>query len=66
MYKRQAHCHEFIVKLPKGYQTKLSEGGNTLSGGEKQRIAIARAILKEDVYKRQVTTLPKEKSFIPA
>ena len=43
---KSAHCHEFIVKLPEGYQTKLSEGGNTLSGGEKQRIAIARAILK--------------------
>ena len=43
---KAAHCHEFIVKLPEGYQTKLSEGGNTLSGGEKQRIAIARAILK--------------------
>ena len=41
-----ARCHEFIEKLPEGYQTRLSEGGNTLSGGEKQRIAIARAILK--------------------
>lgn len=43
---KAAHCHEFIEKLPERYQTYLSEGGNTLSGGEKQRIAIARAILK--------------------
>ena len=41
------HCHEFIERLPNGYQTHLAEGGNTLSGGEKQRIAIARAILKD-------------------
>lgn len=44
---KAAHCHEFIEQLPNGYQTRLTEGGNTLSGGEKQRIAIARAILKE-------------------
>lgn len=44
---KAAHCHEFIKKLPEGYHTHLSEGGNTLSGGEKQRIAIARAILKD-------------------
>lgn len=44
---KAAHCHEFIEKLPEGYQTHLAEGGNTLSGGEKQRIAIARAILKD-------------------
>ena len=44
---KAAHCHEFIEKLPEGYHTHLSEGGNTLSGGEKQRIAIARAILKD-------------------
>lgn len=44
---KAAHCHEFIMKLPEGYHTKLYEGGNTLSGGEKQRIAIARAILKD-------------------
>ena len=41
-----ARCHEFIMKLPDGYQTMVGEGGSTLSGGEKQRISIARAILK--------------------
>lgn len=39
-------CHEFIAKLPNGYDTVLAEGGASLSGGEKQRIAIARAMLK--------------------
>ena len=43
---RLACCHEFIMKLPLGYDTPVGEGGNTLSGGEKQRISIARAILK--------------------
>ncbi|MBN2039814.1 MAG: ABC transporter ATP-binding protein [Spirochaetes bacterium] len=42
----KAHCHEFIKKLPNGYCTMVGEGGSTLSGGEKQRISIARAILK--------------------
>lgn len=39
-------CHEFIEKLPQGYNTVVGEGGSSLSGGEKQRISIARAILK--------------------
>ena len=41
-----AQCHEFISELPDGYNTLLAEGGAALSGGESQRIAIARALLK--------------------
>lgn len=43
---KKARCHEFITALPNGYDTVIGEGGGTLSGGEKQRISIARAILK--------------------
>lgn len=41
-----AQCHSFVISLPQGYRTMVGEGGATLSGGEKQRISIARALLK--------------------
>lgn len=44
---KTACCHEFIMQLPDGYETKIGEGGASLSGGEKQRISIARAIMKD-------------------
>ena len=44
---KKACCHEFIMALPQGYDTAIGEGGGTLSGGEKQRISIARAMLKD-------------------
>jgi ABC-type multidrug transport system fused ATPase/permease subunit len=43
---RAAHAHEFVSRLPKGYQTEIAQAGGSLSGGERQRLSIARAILK--------------------
>ena len=44
---KAAQCDEFISKLPDGYQTVIGENGSTLSGGECQRLSIARALLKD-------------------
>ena len=43
---KKARCHNFIMELPDGYNTMVGEGGSSLSGGEKQRISIARALIK--------------------
>jgi ATP-binding cassette subfamily B protein/subfamily B ATP-binding cassette protein MsbA len=44
---RAAHAHDFISRLPKGYETAIAEAGGGLSGGERQRLSVARAILKD-------------------
>ena len=44
---QKARCYDFIMALPDGFDTMIGEGGATLSGGEKQRISIARCILKD-------------------
>ena len=44
---QKARCHEFIMKLPKGYDTVIGEAGGSLSGGKRQRLSIARAMMKD-------------------
>jgi len=57
---QKAGAHEFISNLPERYETKLSEHGSTLSGGEKQRLALARALLE----KREVVILDEATSSL--
>ena len=47
---KKARCHDFIMKLPLGYETVIGEAGGSLSGGERQRLSIARAIMKVCAY----------------
>ena len=44
---KKARCHDFIMKLPEGYETVIGEAGGSLSGGERQRLSIARAMMKD-------------------
>lgn len=44
---KKARCHDFIMKLPLGYETVIGEAGGSLSGGERQRLSIDRAIMKD-------------------
>ena len=44
---KKARCHDFIMKLPQGYETVVGEAGGSLSGGERQRLSIARAMMKD-------------------
>ena len=66
---KAARCHEFILALPDGYQTVIGESGATISGGEKQRISIARAIMKDApiiillMRLRQMLTQKTKQSF---
>ena len=47
---KKAQCHDFIMNLPQGYDTVLQEGGSNVSGGERQRLSIARAMLKDSCF----------------
>ena len=44
---KRARCHDFIMKLPQGYETVIGEAGGSLSGGERRRLSIARALMKD-------------------
>ena len=62
---KKARCHDFIISLPEGYDTMVGEGGSSLSGGEKQRISIARAILKDSpIMLRHSMAATHGKSFL--
>ena len=59
---RAARCHDFIMAMPQGYQTRVGDIGGKLSGGERQRITIARAILQN----RPVLILDEATAFADA
>ena len=67
---KAAQCHDFIERLPQGYETRIGDKGVFLSGGEAQRICVARAILKnappENEHKMQMAlqSLIKDKTVI--
>jgi len=58
---KKAACHDFIMSLPEGYDTVIGEGGASLSGGEKQRISIARAMMTLRTFFAVFMLLPKMK-----
>lgn len=62
---KKTRCDDFITALPDGYNTVIGEGGASLSGGEKQRISIARAMLKDAPIVILYTAKSSSSAFTP-
>lgn len=62
---KKTRCDDFITALPNGYNTVICEGGASLSGGEKQRISIARAMLKDAPIVILYTAKSSSSAFTP-